>query len=319
MEGMLESHFTCVIYTTVTLGVKQSSCCGTSLCASFVTKTKGDSCCRCRNTTFVMFKNRAIHEVLETCRRTCAECKVELNIIAFKRHLCQAQLDQLPTIKLPADYESLLRGSSYKCTVTKPRESLDGEQIFIGQVSATVHSTCDGDGVAIVYLQENEKYARLSLHAANHLVVERQEAEKKACENVRRAETAELEFMFGPLDDDRVFAFESSDESDIESVSSSGLPFVPPAFAVWTAMTVANMSHEERQMYNCVLNDDALAAVLPRRSRRTGVRWKLVAIHRCHSDRRHYIAPFHADHLHVRVLSSRNVKTRRQLVPQDFL
>ncbi|KNC81679.1 hypothetical protein SARC_06009 [Sphaeroforma arctica JP610] len=304
MQGILESHFTCVICTTVTLGIKQSSCCGTSLCASCVTKTKGDSCCTCRNRTFVMFKNRAIHEVLETCRRTCAECEVELNIIAFKRHLCPAQVTQLPTIKLAADYESLLRGASYKCTLTKPRGSLDGEQILIGQVSATVHSTCDSDGVAIVYIPESEKYAKLSLHAANHLVVDRQEAEKKACENARRAAAAELEFMFGPLDDDREFAFDSSDvdESDIEVIGSSDLSMLP---AIWSAMTVATMSPEERQMYNRVLTDDALAAVLPRRSRRI--------------DRRHYIAPFHADRLHVRVLSSRNVKTRRQLVPQDFL
>ncbi|KNC82025.1 hypothetical protein SARC_05685 [Sphaeroforma arctica JP610] len=220
-----------------------------------------------------MFTNRAIHEVLETCRRTCAECKVELNIIAFKRHLCQAQIAQLPTIKLATDYESLLHGAPYKCTLTKPRGSLDGEQFLFGQVSVTVHSTCDGDGVAIVYLQESEKYARLSLHATNHLVVERQEAEKKAREDMRRAETAEFEFMLGPLDDDRLFAIESSDESDIDVICSSGedydvLPFAP-APAVWTAMTVANMSQEEKLMYNCVLNDDALATVLPRRSRRT--------------------------------------------------
>ncbi|KNC85567.1 hypothetical protein SARC_02256 [Sphaeroforma arctica JP610] len=142
--------------------------------------------------------------------------------------------------------------------LNKPRGSLEGEQILIDQVSATVHSTRNSDDVVIVYIQESERYAKLSLHAANHLVVERQEAEKKACDDLRRVENEELEFTFGPLYDDRLF-MPSSDESDIEVISSSGedndvLPFAP-APPVWTPMTVAKMSPEERQMYDCVLND----------------------------------------------------------------
>ncbi|KNC87805.1 hypothetical protein SARC_00062 [Sphaeroforma arctica JP610] len=327
MEAILESNFTCVICTAVTLGVKQASCCSATLCTACVTKTKGNPCCQCRNTTYIMSKNRGMYEMLETCRRTCTDCKLDLNIIALKGHLCQAKITQLPTITLAADYESLLHGATYKCTLAKPHGSLLGEHVLIGKASATIRSVCDDD-VVVVYLPDTEKYVRLSLHAAHHLVVERQDAEKRAKDTMRRVEATELDRM---LDSDVDSDVDSEDYDDPMTTSAVRPAIIdvdsdddaPPA--QWTSLSVADMTGEERSMMmNSVLSENVLVEVLPRRSLGAGVVWKLVLIQQRGSDRRYYVAPFYRVSTRripsstVRVPFSRNIRTRRQLVPRDF-